>query len=102
MTVQGSDPSGDTSLQPSSFRLILPLQTEHGTGVRTPGLLPATRLLGDLLCGPRLQEGQRSPASLEGTVSLHPGGPEQRAMASQLSQELVLLLVLGEERRRSR
>lgn len=64
-------------------------------GARTPGLFPGTRLLGDPLCVPRLQEGQCSSASLEGTVSLHPGGPGQRAMTSQLRQELVLLLVLG-------
>lgn len=95
MTVWGSDPSRDMSLHLSSFRRILPLQTELGTRARTPGPLPDTRLLGDPLPVPRLQEGQCSSASLEGTVSLHPEGPRQRAVASQLRQKLVLLLVLG-------
>jgi len=55
MTVWGSDPSGDPSLQPSSPKHILLLQTEERMGARTPGLLPAMHLLEDPLHVPGLQ-----------------------------------------------
>lgn len=63
-----------------------------------PGLLSVTHphLLGNLADAPRLQEGKCSSSSLECTVRVHLGGSGQRAMASQLRQEIVLLLVIRE------